>query len=136
MAERSVVMSRPAAGKSDKAGACRREQYARARISAREKSLKGQCLPSGGIIAESYPVLQSVLSKNTNPVSGDRRLFSEYATRNSKICDCNTSKRGLTFVSRQMRNRPQVFSLKLNQREINHKRTLIYFFWNLTKEDV
>jgi len=46
MAERSVMMSRPAAEKSDKARACQREQYARARIS-REKNSKGHCLPSG-----------------------------------------------------------------------------------------
>lgn len=38
-----------------------------------------------GITSESYPVLQSVLSKNTNAVSGDRRLFPECTARNSKV---------------------------------------------------
>lgn len=51
MTERSVIMSFVRAGKSDKARACRREQYARARISAQRqrKEFERSMLPLGGI---------------------------------------------------------------------------------------
>lgn len=55
-----------------------------AREFQREKRVRKVNVSPRGITGESYPVLQSVLSKNTNPVSGDRRtdiLFRICVTR-------------------------------------------------------
>lgn len=98
MTERSVVMSFvPRRGKAIKHEPVEENNMLSREFQrdGREKSSKGQCFPSGGL--QAYLVLQSVLSKNTNPVSGDRRFFSEYAARSSKICDCNTNKRELSI---------------------------------------
>lgn len=84
-----------------------------AREFQREKRVRKVNVSPRGITGESYTVLQSVLSKNTNPVSGDRRPFSEDAACNSKICDCNTSKRKLSIRSIASRARARTQKNKL-----------------------